>query len=415
MAAGLVSALAGSAWADTIVLEGGAVLEADQAWYEGSFLRYRKDGRLYDVPREAISRVETSNPEGTLVDPDVQASRQRLAEGDTLGALRHARLALFRDPTSLAGLDALAAAQLAMGQAERARTSAQEALLLAPEHGPSLELLGDSLVALGEVDEAQEQYRIAYDLERDRRLWRKIEDLEPPSSHVSSARFTISYDGDADEPLGLEVMAILDRTWEEYEGWLGFSPDLPVKVVLLTTSSLEEATLAPGWAVALNDGAIRVPTMGVEQTTPELVGVLRHELTHSFLVAHIGDPRPTWLQEGLAQWLEGGDPARGDPALAPSARAGRLWPLEQLEGSFADLSEAQATSAYMQSLSAVAHLLRLKGPEGVQALIAGLAAGHTTDQALRGAFGVGYDGLQQAWEKHLKTADRGGWVASSAR
>ena len=54
----LVPTLPGAAAADTIVLEGGHVLEADQAWYEGSFLRYRKDGQLYDVPREAIARVE---------------------------------------------------------------------------------------------------------------------------------------------------------------------------------------------------------------------------------------------------------------------------------------------------------------------------------------------------------------------
>ena len=61
----LVSALAGVAGADTIVLEGGQVLEADQAWYEGSVLRYRKDGQLWDLPREAISGVQPSNPEGT--------------------------------------------------------------------------------------------------------------------------------------------------------------------------------------------------------------------------------------------------------------------------------------------------------------------------------------------------------------
>ena len=32
----------------------------------------------------------------------------------------------------------------------------------------------------------------------------------------------------------------------------------------------------------------------------------------SFLTARVGPSCPTWLQEGLAQWLEGGDPARGD-------------------------------------------------------------------------------------------------------
>ncbi len=173
----LVSALAGVATADTIVLESGEVLEADQAWYEGSVLRYRKDGQLWDLPREAISGVQPSNPEGTLLDPHVLHSREQLAGGDPSAALRFARLALFRDPTSPTGLEALAAAQLALGQPRRAQASAEEALRLDPRRGRSLELLGDSAAALGQRDTAREWSRAAYDIESHRRLQRKIEDL----------------------------------------------------------------------------------------------------------------------------------------------------------------------------------------------------------------------------------------------
>jgi tetratricopeptide (TPR) repeat protein len=410
----LVSALAGVAEADTIVLEGGQVLEADQAWYEGSVLRYRKDGQLWDLPREAVSGVQPSNPEGTLLDPHVLDSREQLAGGDASAALRFARLALFRDPSSPTGLEALAAAQLALGQPRRAQASAEEALRLDPRRGRSLELLGDSAAALGERDTARQWYRAAYDLESDRRLQRKIEDLEPRSSQVSSARFRIRYDGTADEPLGLGVLGVLDRSWEEYEKWLGFSPDLPITVVL-TSSSFGDSPRAPEWAAAWNDGTIRVPVLGIERPDRELIVLLRHELAHSFLATHIGSATPTWLHEGLAQWLEGGDPTRGDAALAPSARSGRLWPLEQLGPPFGGLSEAQATSAYVQSLSAVALLLRLRGPEGIRALIEALAAGRSTDDALQESFDLRYEGLQRAWETHLKTADRGGSMVSAER
>ncbi len=411
----LVSALAGVAGADTIVLEGGQVLEADQAWYEGSVLRYRKDGQLWDLPREAISGVQPSNPEGTLLDPHVLHSREQLAGGDPSAALRFARLALFRDPTSPTGLEALAAAQLALGQPNRARASAEEALRLDPRRGRSLELLGDSAAALGQRDTAREWYRAAYDIESHRRVQRKIEDLEPRSSQVSSARFRIRYDGTADEPLSLGVLGVLDRSWEEYEKWLGFSPDLPVTVVLSTASSFDDSPRAPEWAAAWNDGTIHVPVLGLERPNRELIVLLRHELAHSFLATHIGSATPTWLHEGLAQWLEGGDPTRGDAALAPSARSGRLWPLEQLEPPFGGLSEAQANSAYVQSLSAVALLLRLRGPEGVQALIEALAAEQSTDDALEQSFDLRYEGLQRAWETHLKTADRAGSMASAGR
>jgi tetratricopeptide (TPR) repeat protein len=408
-------ALTVSAGADTIVLLDGSVLEADQAWYEGVVLRYRKDGQLLELPRESISRVEPSGPEGTLIDPDVLNSRERLSIGDPGEALRFARLALFRDPTSLLGLEALTAAQLALDQPQRAQESALAALRLNPERGRSLELLGDSLAALGDLDGARARYRSAYEIEADRRLRRKLEALEPPSNHVSSARFRIRYDGDSNEPLGLAVLGVLDRTWEEYEEWLGFSPGLPVTVVLQTASAFRDTTRAPQWAAAWNDGTIRVPVRGIERPTPDLIRVLCHELAHSFLTARTGDAVPTWLHEGLAQWLEGGDPARRDAGLAAAARAGKLHLLEELEGPFAELSEKDATYAYAESLSAVAYLLRLRGAAGMRQLIEELADGRSPGVALEASYGIGYTELQRDWEAHLRTADRTTEVAAAGR
>ena len=241
---------------------------------------------------------------------------------------------------------------------------------------------------------------------------RKLEALAPAQALVSTARFRIRYEGDANEALGLAVLAMLDRSWDAYETRLGFSPDLPVTVVLETAANFRDTTRAPDWAAGWNDGTIRVPVRGIEQPTPELVRVLRHELAHSFLAARVGATCPTWLQEGLAQWLEGGDPTRWDPTLGPVARRGRLARLEDLEAPFAGFSEVEATSAYAQSLSAVAHLLRLGGAAGVRRLIEGLAAGQTTAQALPVALGVDYPELQRRWETHLK--DLPGSAASTA-
>jgi tetratricopeptide (TPR) repeat protein len=411
----LALVLAVRAGADTIILRDGSTLEADQAWYEGVVLRYLKDRQLYDVPRDAVDRVEPVSPEGTLLDPDVLNSRESLANGDAAEALRYARLALFRDPTSAPGLDALAAAQLALGQAGRAIESAEAVLRLDPQRRSSLELLGDALAALGDIDGARTRYRAAYDIEQDSRLRRKLEALEPPSNHLSSARFRIRYHGDSNEPLGLAVLGILDRTWDEYEEWLGFSPDLPVTVVLLTDSMFRDTTRAPGWAAAWNDGTIRVPVRGLERPTPELIRVLCHELAHSFLAARTGDAAPTWLQEGIAQWLEGGDPGRRDAGLAAAAREGRIQPLRDLESPFAGLSEASATAAYAQSLSAVAHLLRLQGHAGLRHLIGALAEGETPEEALRSAYGLDYARLQRDWEARLRTADRTTATAAGGR
>jgi hypothetical protein len=335
------------------------------------------------------------------VDPDVRRSRERLAGGQPEEALRHARLALFRQPQSVAALQALAAAQIALGDATRARATVTEALSLEPGSPLSLELLGDVLVEAGDFAAARDQYRLAAEAAPQPRVHKKLEALGPVSGSVSSARFRIRFDGASDEPLGLAVLNVLDQAWEDHERRLGFAPDLPVSVVLQTAQAFQDTTRAPGWAAAWNDGTIRVPVMGLDRPTPTLVRVLRHEVAHSFVAARTGANCPTWLQEGLAQWLEGGDPGREDATLANIARASALPRLDSLEQAFVGLSEAQAQVAYAESLSAVAYIVKHYGEDGLRRLIAALATGLKAAEALPAAIGLSYADLQRAWEQRL--------------
>ena len=401
----LALVLAGGAGADTIVLVDGRVLDAERAWYEGSEVRCRRDGAVYSLPRALVERVEASSGEREPLFPDVERSRESLAAGDVEAALRHARLAAFHQPDSAAALEALAAAQLALADLTRARRSAEVAIRLAPERATAQEILGDVLAALGDADAARERYRLALNGTEEERIRRKLGALGPPSALVSTARFRMRYRGDADEPLGLAILQVLDRTWEEYEGVLGFSPDLPVTVVLQTDAAFRDTTRAPGWAAAWNDGTIRLPVRGLGRPTPGVVRVLRHELAHSFLASRVGPTCPTWLHEGIAQSLEGGDPAREDASLAALARGGGLLQLRGLEAPFSNLSEAEATSAYAQSLSAVAHLLRAGGKIGLRRLLSALASGQPTAEALVAAYGIDYPRLQSRWEAQLRGSD----------
>jgi tetratricopeptide (TPR) repeat protein len=409
----LVLTFAACASADTIVLTDGRLIEAEHAWFEGTELRYRRDGTLWAVPRSLVLRVDPGVADVALVDPDVLKSRESLSAGDAPAALRYARLALFRDAGCVPGLRALAAAQLALGDASRARESAQTALGLDPRSAEARELLGDALAALGDPVAAREQYEAALTLGAGPRTERKLETLGAGVTSVSSARFRIRYDGAADEPMGLAVLRVLDTAWDEYENRLGFTPDLPVTVVLQTATSFRDTTRAPEWVAAWNDGTIRVPVMGLERTTPGLVRVLRHELAHSFVASRAGANCPTWLHEGIAQWLEGGDLAREDAGLVARARAGRLRRLESLESPFVGLSEAEAAAAYAQSLSVVAYLIRLRGEGGLRRLIEALGAGAPAVEALPVAFSLSYGELQRGWEDHLRRTDLGDASAAS--
>jgi tetratricopeptide (TPR) repeat protein len=414
LAAAILAAVPADA-ADSIVLKSGRVIEAEHAWLEGLEVRYVKNDTIYSVPRALVARVEASDGGAGLVDPDVRKSRERLAVGQAQEALRHARLALFRHPQSVPALQALAAAQIALGDSARARETAVEALAIEPGSPLSLELLGDALVEAGDFAAAREQYRLAAEAAPQPRVHKKLEALGPVAASVSSARFRIQFDGNSDEPLGLAVLNVLDQAWEDHERKLGFAPDLSVTVVLQTAKAFQDTTRAPGWAAAWNDGTIRVPVMGLDRPTATLVRVLRHEVAHSFVASRTGANCPTWLQEGLAQWLEGGDPDREDATLASLARGASLPHLDSLEQPFMDLPETQAQVAYAESLSAVAYLLKQHGEDGLRRLIAALATGLRAAEALPAAIGLTYSELQRAWEHRLASLDAGGAGTAAGR
>jgi len=396
----VLAATCARASADTIVLRDGRRIDAASAWLEGSEIRYlRQDGALFTVQRELVLSVESASGVSALVDPDVGRSDERLAAGDATDALRLARLALFRQPASIPALQALAAAELALGDARRAKETAEAALASDPRNAYSHELLADALAELADFVGAREQYRMALELGPQPRVQRKLDTVFASAASSSSARLQIRYDGTADQPLGLAVLRVLDLAWAEYEKRLGFAPSQAVTVVLQTATNFRDTTRAPEWAAAWNDGTIRVPVAGLQAPTSGLVRVLRHELAHSFVAARAASC-PTWLQEGIAQWLEGRDVQREDVELAKLAARRPLPRLESLESPFVGMTETQATTAYAESLSA--YILRLRGEPGLRRLIDALADGRPAAEALPVALAVSYGELQRDWEAHLR-------------
>jgi hypothetical protein len=197
------------------------------------------------------------------------------------------------------------------------------------------------------------------------------------------------------------VLEALTEAYAEYGKRLGFHPDDPVTVVLQMATAFQQDARTPEWAEGVNDGTIRVPVLGLDRPSPRLIQVLRHELAHSFIAARTGGNCPTWLQEGVSQWLEGGDPARDDPAVARATREGRLMPLLTLEAPFQSLPPFELQLAYSESLSAVAHVLRKRGEAGIVRLLAALSDRLPSEEALPVALALSYPEFQKSWEQHL--------------
>ncbi len=402
--------------ADTIVLTNGRVIEADRAWYQGEQLVYEKDGGVYGLPRTLVKSLDQKAPDAPSADPEIRKARERLAAGDPGEALRLLRTALARDPKALGALQAQSEAWLAYGDARKAKEAAERAIHLDERSARSRVLLGDALAALGDRGGAEAEYRRSLQLHPDADTQRKIEQLgslprpglppgapaapAPAQPSVPPAQFRIKYDGAMNEPLGIAVLQTLNHAYDEYARRLGFAPEEPITVVLQTETAFQDST-TPEWAAAVNDGAIRVPVRGLDRASSQLVAVLRHELAHSFIGARTGGNCPTWLQEGVSQWLEGGDPRRQDQAVLAAAKQGKLIALVSLEGPFQSLPLSDAPLAYAESLSAVAYIVRSRGESGVVRLLSALADQLPSEEAIPVALAFSYPELQHGWEQDL--------------
>jgi tetratricopeptide (TPR) repeat protein len=391
--------LAGSLHADVIELTNGRVIDADRAWYEGSQVRYERNGGVFGIPRSLVRRVQARS--GQTLDPDLARGRERLNAGDPVEATRVLRQVVARDPRSLPALLSLADAYLGLGDPRAARDAARRAAALDPKSARSHELLGDALAAMGDRLAAEEAYRTSLSLRPDPQVERKLADVGPaPAGAGGGARFRLRHDGSVNEPLAVSVLGALDVAYADYARLLGFRPQDAIEVVLEPEAVFQDGR-TPEWAAGINDGTIRVPLRGMDRPTAELLAVLRHELAHSFIAARTRGNCPSWLQEGISQWLEGGDPARSDAQLSALARQRRLPSLLSLEGPFHAMTGPEAVQAYAASLSGVAHLIRLRREAGVLRLLAALSDGLPSEEALPIATALSYPEFQQSWREYL--------------
>lgn len=399
--AALVSLLACHAAADTITLKNGHVIEADRSWYQGSQLYYERNGATFGVPRDLVQKLEQRAAPEPAADPDVEQARRLLAGGDPVGATRRLRAAVGRDPRSLPAWQALAETYLALGDGRAAREAALQAVRLEARNARSQSLLGDACTAMGDRPGAEAAYRQSLELKDDAVVRKKLGDVAPaPSEPGRGAQFRLRYDGGVNEPLGNAVLKELSGAYTEFARRLGGSPEQPISVVLKAGERLSEDGV-PLWADGVNDGEIRVPVQGLAEPSPRLLRVLRHELAHSFIAARTGGNCPVWLQEGVSQWLEGGDPGREDARLAALARRDGLASLVTLEGPFDELGTTEADLVYAQSLSVVNFILVNSGEAGLVRLLAALGDRLPSEEAIPVALALSYPELQKAWADSL--------------
>ncbi len=283
-----------------------------------------------------ISQVETdARSHAPLAIEKVAAAHYAAAQfleskGDTASAIDHYREALSFAPENLPLLLNLAVLYLHQSQFTSALEPLERARRIAPDSPDVAKLTGWAYYGANKMDLAVAEWHRAQKLRPDADVERALEKAERDKAEEESyregetAHFDLKYNGSATPDLARGIMRVLEDDFRDLESQLDYTPPDSIGVILYTGQSFADITRAPSWVGALNDGRMRIPVQGLTAVTPELARVLKHELTHSFIGQKTHNRAPTWLQEGVAQYMEGRRSAGTAGALLNAAGQGEL-------------------------------------------------------------------------------------------
>lgn len=457
-----------SAAADTIVLKNGRRIVASSVTEDGERVRYETPAGQMSIPKSIVARIDrdglgfvsgssaSSEPPVSAphVDPirgyeDIArlvihdnaidfgyiaqletdarshaplaiekvaaahyaAAQFLVSKGDTATAIDHYREALSFAPENYGLLLNLAVLYLHQSQFTSALDPLERARRISPDSPDVAKLTGWAYYGQNKMDLAVAEWRRAEKLRPDAEVEHALEKAERDKAEEESyregetAHFDLKYNGSATPDLARGIMRVLEEDFRDLESQLDFTPPDPIGVILYTGESFADITRAPSWVGALNDGRMRIPVQGLTAVTPELARVLKHELTHSFIGQKTHNRAPTWLQEGVAQYMEGRRSTAAAGALLNAAGQGELPALSSLEGSWMGLGGGEASFAYAWSLAVVESIIQTGGMTDITRLLDNVATAPNTEAALRETLHNDYADLQQQALTYLHQQD----------
>jgi tetratricopeptide (TPR) repeat protein len=377
------------------------------------------------VDREYIGKLESAARSGSeqatfnAALGHHAASLFELSRGDLEHALSDERTAVTYAPDEPALLMNVAYIHLKRNEYKQSLDYLARAKGLVPDNSDVAKLAGWAYYGLNKLDQAVAEWKHALALHPDKELQATLEaalrDKKEEESYKEneSSHFKLKYNGAAEPALARDVLRTLEKHFSAIESALNYTPPEAIGVVLYTEQAFVDVTRAPAWAGALYDGRIRVPVQGLTSVDGELSRSLKHELTHSFiaqktrtacmgLAASCANRAPTWIQEGLAQWMEGSRSEENAAALAQIFDEKHAIPLGQLEGSWTRFDHDTARYAYAWALANVEYIIQTDGMGDIERILDRIAVGTATEQALREVLHSDYDDLVESTVGYLR-------------
>lgn len=313
-----------------------------------------------------------------------------------------------RTDLQLANLLSLAYIDLVQSKYSAALEYLERARRLAPKSAAVAQLSGWGYYGLNQMGEAIKEWETAQSIQPSQQLTTMIEKAERDKAAESEAReansghFNLRYQGEATPQLAAEILSTLEEHFRSIQSVLRFTPAEPIGVVLYTQQAFRDITQAPTWAAAGNDGRIRVPVQGLTSVSDQLSRELKHELVHSFVWQKTRGRCPGWLNEGLAQWIEGRRSDRDAAALIAAYEQGQYIPLRNLEGSWTRLPSTAARFAYAWSLAAVESIIANSGTWGIERLFDRFDVDPSFEAAMRASIQTNYADLERQTVAYLR-------------
>lgn len=393
---------------------GGGIEEIEQAAVHDGSIDHSYIARLEN---EARSGGPQANFNAAL--SHHAASMFELSRGDLEHALSDERTALSYAPDEPALLLDVAYVYLRRNEYKQALDYLARAKRIVPDNPDAAKLAGWAYYGLNQLDPAVAEWKHSLALRPDKRLQAALEaalrDKKEEESYQEneSAHFKLKYNGAATPALARDVLRTLEMHFSSIESELNYAPPESIGVVLYTEEAFVDITRAPAWAGALYDGRIRVPVQGLTSVDSELSRSLKHELTHSFvaqktksacmgLAASCESRAPTWLQEGLAQWMEGSRSGDNAAVLVGIFDQKHAIPLGQLEGSWTRLDRDTAHYAYAWALANIEYIIQTDGMDDIDRILDRIGSGTATEQALREVLHCNYDDLMESTVGYLR-------------
>ncbi len=136
-----------------------------------------------------------------------------------------------------------------------------------------------------------------------------------------SMHFRVEFEGRPSKSDVMEALAVLEVAYDSLCTLFDFRPENKMSLVLHKSSEYQGVGPRPEWVAAVFDGKLRVP-VEMMQYREVYRPVLFHELTHSFVRSMTRAKVALWINEGIAQVVDGSRTNNPRPAgAAPSLQS----------------------------------------------------------------------------------------------